>query len=286
MESFSEKMKFDTAIIILNWNGKDLLRNCINSIMESEEKNYKIFVVDNGSNDDSLQSLNNKNLEIIRDKKNEGFVGGNNIGMKKALKENKNLKYFLLLNNDTLVKKNWLTYLKQSAEKEKRRGVIGAKQYNFQGKKTISSGNFGFFGVKYFWEEKFDKEVDWVSGACFLVKKEVIDKIGFLGELYQPIYYEETDFETRAKNAGYKIIYCPKSEFLHLGGSDTKNEPEKFSSIFYRNRFIYFYKNNPFYLFSRIPADIFRGIKQKNLKNIFRAYLDAIKRMRDFKKKT
>ncbi len=278
-----KKNSYETAIVILNWNGGNMTRECVSTIKKYVKESYKIIIVDNCSTDNSLEGLDEgKDLKIIKNKTNEGFVNGNNIGMKFALNENPSLKYLVLLNNDTLVTLGWLKNMIRCAKSNKRYGVVGAKQFTFDKKPAISAGNMTFFGVKYIWNKKIT-EVDWVSGACFLIKKEVVEKIGYLNMLYQPIYYEETDFELRTRKAGFKVVYCPKSIFYHKGGSDTSINPAKFSLIFYRNRFIFFYRNKPLYLFSRIPVDIFRALKNKSLKLLISAYIQGIKRIYEFK---
>jgi GT2 family glycosyltransferase len=244
-------MKIKVCIIILNWNGREFLKNCLNSIKKNVSfKNYKVIVVDNGSKDGSQNMIKKrfKEVDLIENKKNNGFSGGNNQGMKHALKKYDPC-YVYLLNNDTLVEKNWLEEAIKCAESKKEIGIVGSKQLTFDRRPAISAGWIRLLGIKYYYGNQ-EKEVNWVSGAGFLIKKEVLEKIGFLDEIYNPVYYEETDLEKRAILAGFKVIHCPKSIFLHKGGVDVKSNKIPDKALFYRNRLIYFFRYYQRYIFS------------------------------------
>jgi len=269
-------MKKRVVIIILNLNGIDYLRNCLKSIRENTNyKNYKIIVVDNNSTDGSKEMIQLKfdNIDLIKNKINRGFSGGNNDGIKYAI-EKYNPEYFYLLNNDTLVKKNWLSEAIKVLKKTNA-GIVGSKQLNFNEQPTISAGWIRRFNVKYYYGDK-EKEVGWVSGAGFMIKRDVIESIGMLDEIYNPAYYEETDFEKRAINKGFKIVHAPKSIFLHAGGKTFDKEFNNFSEIFYRNRFIYFMRYyGLIYFIPRILSDILKQFKSKGItgvKKLFKYY--------------
>jgi len=269
------------CIIILNFNGKNLIRNCLESIKNNTlYKNYKVIVVDNASTDSSVEIIR-KNfgwIDLVQNKKNYGFSKGNNIGIKYALKKY-NPDYFLLLNNDTKVTKNWLTNLVKVAESNKRIGILGCRQLNFKGKPAISAGWILPHKVKYYWGNEI-KEVNWVSGACWLIKKEVIKKIGFIDECFT--YYEETDFIARARKAGFRIVYVPSSVIYHKGGVTYKKfDDEIVFEMFYKSRIRCFLKNFPFYYLPlRILLDLFKALKSKKIKLLFKAYLEGINSLR------
>jgi len=264
----------------LNYNGKKYLKNCLDSIKKNTfYKNYKVIVVDNNSTDGSKKMIKTKypKIDLIKNLKNEGFAKGNNICFKYTIKKY-NPSYFYLLNNDTLVKKNWLSEAIRTAEKNELVGIVGSKQLNFEGEPSISAGWIKMFGVKYYYGNE-EKEVGWVSGAGLLIKKEVIEKIGLLDEIYMPAYYEETDFEKRALYSGFKIIHCPTSIFMHKGGVTTSKLKTNFNQIHYQNRIIYFLRyHSLFYFFPRIVLDIIRGIKNKQLKEVLKGYRSGLKK--------
>jgi len=258
------------AIIILNFNEKEYLKNCLNSIKENiAYKNYKVIVVDNYSKDKSQEMIKSEFewVDLIENKLNRGFAGGNNDGIKYAIKKY-NPKYFYLLNNDTLVQKNWLVEAIKTMEKSEDNGIVGSKQLNFDKEELKCAGWIHMFGVKYYFGD-IEQSVNWVSGAGFLVKREVFDKIGLLNEIYDPAYYEETDFQKRALRAGFEIIHSPKSIFLHKAGQTTKRNQKYFLEIFFRNRLIYFYKNyNLLYFLPRILGDIIKQFKKEGIEGV------------------
>lgn len=207
------------SIIIVNLNGKKYLQDCLNSIKKNTEyPNYDVVVVDNNSKDGSKELIKQKFrwVDLIENKENRGFSGGNNDGIKYAINKY-NPDYFLLLNNDTTVEKNWLNEAVKTAQKSENTGIVGLKQLTFERKPAISAGWIKSFKIKYYFGDS-EKKVGWVSGAGFIIKKEVIQKIGLLDEMYNPCYYEESDWEKRAMLNGFDIVYCPRSVFLHKGG--------------------------------------------------------------------
>lgn len=214
------------AIIIVNWNNfKDTIE-CVLSVQKINYPNYKIFLVDNGSTDDSyfeLKPLASDKVEVIETGKNFGFSGGNNIGIKKALAEN--FYHILLLNNDTTVEPDFLSELVKVAENDNRIGIAGSKIYFYEDSKRIwyGGGKFTWFGGgRHLQYEKLDenpnekevKETGYMTGCSFLIKSEVVRKIGELDERFF-LYYEDTDWSLSAKEAGYKIVYVPSSKVYH-----------------------------------------------------------------------
>jgi GT2 family glycosyltransferase len=272
------------SIIIINLNGKKFLKNCLKSIIKNTNyENYNIIVVDNGSTDGSQQLIKSKfkKVELIENKKNEGFSKANNLGINFAIKRY-HPDYFYLLNNDTFVNKDWLNEAIRSMEKSEKRGIVGSRQFTFEKKPAISAGWIKTFKTKYYFGEQ-EKEVEWVSGAGFMIKKEVFEKIGLFDEMYSPLYYEESDFEKRAFKNDFKIIYSPKSIFFHAGGGDSKNEKLiNLNEVFYVNRARFFSK----YLFSgliiRFFLDLFRTRKKIKILRLIELYFNGIK----YRKKT
>ncbi|MDH3324197.1 MAG: glycosyltransferase family 2 protein [Candidatus Peregrinibacteria bacterium] len=262
------------VIIILNLNGRNYTKNCLNSIKKNTfYKNYKVVVVDNNSTDGSQGLIKSrfKWVDLIENKKNRGFSGGNNDGIKYAIKKY-DPSYLYLLNNDTLVKKKWLTEAIKTMNKSDKIGIVGSKQLNFNEKSAISAGWIRPWGINYY-QGNIEKDVDWVSGAGFLVRRGVFKKIGLIDEIYNPAYYEETDFEKRAMKSGFKVIHSPKSIFLHKGGVTSNKEINNFSELFYRNRFIYFIRNHGiFYFLPRMLFDCFREFRRGGFSKIIRLF--------------
>jgi len=237
-------MQKEIYIIVLNWNGRKDTLECLESLKNIDYTNYKIIVVDNNSQDGSVFEIKKKHSKaiVIQNKTNLGFAGGNNIGIKYAT-ENK-ADYILLLNNDTTVEKTFLNELVKVGDSDKNIGLVGSKIYYydepnriwFAGGKVNWLRNSGMhIGLDIIDNGQFNKkkEVDYLTGCCLLIKREVIEKIGTLSEDYF-LYYEDTDYSLRAQNAGFKCIYAPKSKIYHKISRSTK--PGSPSYIYYHSR--------------------------------------------------
>jgi len=265
------------CVIIVNYDGKKFMKDCLDSInLKTKYPNYKVIVVDNNSTDGSAEFLKKKYplVKLIKRDKNDCISKAFNLGAREAI-DNENAEYIYFLNNDTKVEMFWLTEAVKLIEKDPRIGIVGSKQLSFDGRDAISAAWMNPFTTKYYFGRE-EKEVDWVSGAGFLVKKDVFDKIGFFDESYIPFYYEETDFEKRAQLAGFGIFFCPASIFFHRGGasSSKKGVKEKFLFSFYRNRIRYFLKFYSFIFFlPRLVKDFVWATKKGKFRFLFRAYL-------------
>lgn len=202
----SEKRgKATVSIIIVNWNGRKLLEDCLNSIMEkTDHPNFRVIVVDNGSTDNSVEMVRNKfpTVELIINERNLGFAKANNQGIKYAFKMGSN--YFLLLNNDTkITQKEWLKKLVESMTHPKT-GILGCKILYPDGSPH-----------QHLSDHK--TEVNTIKGAVFLIKTEVVERIGLFDEKFSPAYGEEGDYCARAKAAGFKVMYGPSVTIIHQG---------------------------------------------------------------------
>ena len=176
--------------------------------------------------------LPHQKLSILRIEKNCGFTGGNNIGIEYIVKERKT-DYILLLNNDTVVDKEFLGELIKVAESDERIGIVGPTMYYYDNPKIIWVGG----GGKIYWNKgkinlirsneiddwQFDEivEVDYVAGCALLAKNELFENIGYLNPEYFA-YWEETEWCVRAHKAGYKVLYVPKAKIWHKIASTTR----------------------------------------------------------------
>ena len=336
------------SIIILNWNGwKDTIE-CLESVYQITYPNYDVIVVDNGSENDSLDQirdycrgnnpvqsefvkyqLSNKPLQIIeceprniksilsyektsqflssnnrlilvKNKKNEGFTEGNNIAMRLAI-DYIDPKYVLLLNNDTVVDRNFLTELITVGESDPNIGFVGPKiyYYNYDGsKKTIqfagAKQNTWTFNPKHIGYNKIDAgqydenyAVDYIHGSCILAKVKMIKQVGMLDSTFIS-FREENDWGIRGSKEGWKSVYAYRSKVWHKGGGSTKNRKGRSIAIYYmvRNEFLFMKKHaknyqqlvylcNFFIIEFWWHIGIFL-IYQKNL-NATQAYLKGVK---------
>jgi GT2 family glycosyltransferase len=221
------------AIVIVNWNSFDVTQNCLASLRSIDYPNYKIIVVDNGSNDSSGDKLKSEFPEIIllKNEENLGFTGGNNIGIEFAL--NNDLELVMLLNNDTIVTPKFATNLVTFLQQDVNIGAIQPKIMFNQEREIIWNAGSSFSKVWHLTKTigmgEFDKgdydtqrEIPWVTGCCFLTKSSIIREIGKLDDCFF-IYYEDTDWSFRIKQKGYKLIYEPSSKIYHEVGKSNDN---------------------------------------------------------------
>ena len=234
-------MKSDLSIIILNFNTKDLLDTCLSSILKvSENLALEIIVVDNNSSDGSFEMVKTKypEVQLIQNNRNLGFSAGNNAGIKKARG-----KYILFLNSDTEVIGNSLLTMVKLLDNKPNIGILGPKLVYPD--KTIQKSVGNFYSLpEVVLNTRYSPDrqmaVDWVSGACFLVRREVFDKIGLLDEnLF--MYMEEVEFCYRAKQNSVLTVFTPEAYVLHKErGSSTSGREDAILNIY--KGLIYFYQ--------------------------------------------
>jgi len=236
------KSSIDLSIILVNWNAKKLLKQCIESIInETKKVSYEIILVDNNSTDGSAQMVeeNFKSVVLIKNSENRGFAAANNQAMKIAKGD-----YILLLNSDTVVLNDALDKCYERILGEDKIGLIGCKLlnsdmslqpscYNFNSLlnaimfktkaiKFINKKNrYKYEGLMQSFDYNTEMDVDYVCGAFMLYKRDILEKVGFLDESFF-MYAEETDYCARIKEAGYRILFYPGAEIIHYGGGSSK----------------------------------------------------------------
>lgn len=222
------------SIIILNWNGLEDTIECLESIKKITYPNYEVIVVDNGSKGNDAEVLREKfgkYIHLIRNEKNYGYTGGNNIGIKYAL-NNCQPDYLLILNNDVVVDPDFLTEMVRMAESDASIGIVGSKTclYNSPDRLQLAwyevdmdKGRAFHVGSGEVDQGQYGdaKEVSYVQGSCFLVKQKVIQNAGLFDESYF-CYWDETDYCFRVRKAGYKIVYAPSAKIWHKKSTSLK----------------------------------------------------------------
>ena len=236
------------SIIILSFNTKELLRNCLESLKDNQE----IIVVDNGSTDGSPQMVEGEfpKVKLIKNQKNLGFGAGNNQALRQAQGE-----YILLLNSDTLVKNNAPLKMAEFLAKHPGVGVVGCKLLNPDGGPQPSAGpfpNLWVSAIMLFAEHWLGdlvrssfaqtKEVDWVMGAALMIRREVIKKAGLMDEGIF-MYMDEVEWCYRIKKAGFKVMFYPGAEIVHLFTGSSKTGRQDPILNIYRG-LLYFYQKH------------------------------------------
>ena len=230
-------------------------------------------------------------LVFIQTGENLGFAGGNNVGIRYALAKD-NFEYIWLLNNDTVIDKSALSEMVKLIESNSKIGVVGSKLLFYDKPNTIQAigggkinkwtkvpepiGRLESDNVKR--SKKLD--LDHIIGASMLIRKKIIEEVGFMDESFF-MYLEETDWCIRIKKAGWKLFYCPRSKIWHKEGKTIGNKNPIQDYYIVRNCFYFVTKNYPLYLPVCLLYSIYRFIlpklvrrESKRLKFTMKAYLD------------
>ncbi len=221
------------SIIVLNYNAGELLLNCIDSLKKSTYQNIEILVVDNISSDDSHTKCKKQfpDIKLIQNKKNLGYCGGNNVGIKEAKGE-----FIVILNPDTIVEENWLDEM-FNAFNEFGDGLYQPKIISLNESDIIqSTGNmihafgFGFArdkGKKIIEKKEEIEKIGYASGTCLFTTKKVLEKVGLLDE-FLFLYHDDLDLGWRAAQIGINSYYVPKSKIFHAESYSLKWSAKKF----------------------------------------------------------
>lgn len=248
-------MEIKVSVIILNYNTKDLTCDCIKSILKIEnEIPYEIILVDNASTecDPIIFEQQFPDIHVVKNDTNLGFSRGNNIGIDLAKGD-----YILLLNSDTLLRNDTISYSYRKLEADKTIGALSVKLSNPDGTVQLTANKFPtlknelmellritkFFLKKerseFFLGSEFDhrteKECDWIWGTYFFFPKALLNN--FKNKLLPDqffMYGEDIDWCWKIKKLGFRIMYFPDAEIIHYGGASLVEEEEKkyFERIF------------------------------------------------------
>ena len=226
-------------IVIPIWNQPALTKDCIESIFKNTvSSDYRIILVDNASDDETknyLQGINKlwpRQMTLIRNEKNLGFVKAVNQGIAAS-----SAAYVCLLNNDTLVTKNWLKEMIAIAESADDIGIVNPSSNNL-GQKPAGGEPLELYAEKMSKESGQSIELGAAVGFCMLIKRKVIEKIGAFDEIYGMGNFEDTDFSRRAVKAGYRCVRACGA-YVHHRENTSFNKVKTFEDDFKRNREIY-----------------------------------------------
>lgn len=251
-------MKTDRAplvsIVVLNWNGLKHTKVCLEHVQKLDYQNYEVVIVDNGSSKEEKDYLRtyvekHPGTLFVDNPTNRGFTGGHIDGLAQASGE-----YIVLLNNDAVMKKD---YLKRALQyfKDPKVAVVGGRSYFWNeqdGHNLFDETNpyYSYQSVNVVTGEAFMQQADFglaqevnnVSGSCVVVRRSVIEGVGYLYDRFFA-YFEETDLFARFKRAGYKVLYSPDLQIWHRNGASTGSGSYFFYYRIFRNRFIFAMRN-------------------------------------------
>jgi N-acetylglucosaminyl-diphospho-decaprenol L-rhamnosyltransferase len=262
---------FDLSVIIVSWNTRDLLADCLHSINAGRGAlAVEVIVVDGGSSDGSPEMIaeNFPWVQLEARPENVGFPKGNNIGLAKA-----GGRLLLLLNPDTVIIGEALATMAHYLGANPEVGIVGPKLLNPDGSIQSSRRRFPTFATGLFestWFQPFAprslmegyyaadlpddviSDVDWLVGACLMTRRDVLESIGPLDEAYF-MYSEELDWCRRVKEAGWRVVFLPEAQIVHHVGKSSDQAVTERHINYQRAKLRYFRKFH-----GRVPAAILR----------------------------
>ncbi|MDR2511547.1 MAG: glycosyltransferase family 2 protein [Bacteroidales bacterium] len=292
-----------TAVVILNWNGRNFLEKFLPIVVEYSPT-AEIIVGDNASTDTSIDflSANFPQIKIIQNDKNYGFAGGYN-----RVLEQVDAEYLVLLNSDIEVTPHWIDPIVEMLEKNPKIGAVQPKLLSYYERNQFeyagaAGGYIDFLGYPFCRGRIFDtveadkgqyndeKQIFWATGAAFFIKKDVFFKVGGFDEDFFA-HQEEIDLCWRLQSAGYQNFYCPTSVVYHVGGGTLPKASPFKNFLNFRNNLFLLYKNLPNKKFIpifllRIFLDCIASLKilfsdgMKASWAVARGYFDFFKKMK------
>lgn len=248
----------DVSIIIVAWNVRDFLHDCLESIyQETKGIDFEVIYVDNASEDGSAKMVRKDfpRVVIIQNTQNKGFVGANNQGIEVAKG-----RYVLLLNSDTVILHNAIAKAVEFADAHPEAGTVGCKiltpdgtlqRHCFMYPSVLNMFLYATFLYKIFPKSKFFgrvrmtwwnfddvREVETISGCFSLARREAIKQVGLMDDVYF-MYGDDIDWCYRFKKMGWKIMFTPDAEIIHRNGQTTKLKPSKFMLQLYGSTLIF-----------------------------------------------
>jgi len=252
------KEPIDLSIIIVNWNTRDLLTPCLQSVYDTTSNlDFEVVVVDNASTDGSQAMVRQQfpHIHLIANRENVGFARANN----QAMRVSKG-RYALLFNSDALLLANAVQVMISLAEANPQAGIIGAQLLNPDGSFQASHTPFPNLWQEFLilsgagrmlyghWypsrgpqEDQGPQMVDYVEGACMLVRREAFEDVGGLDEGYF-MYAEEVDWCYAMREKGWQVWYQPAAKVIHLGGGSSRGRRTQREADLYRSRVQFFRK--------------------------------------------
>ncbi len=236
----------DISFVIVSWNARQHLLNCLNSLSNPSGCTQEIIVVDNGSTDGSIELVETQfpEVKLIKNKENLGFARANNIGIRASKG-----RYVCLINSDAIVLNNCIGGLMKFMDENSSVGMAGPKilnpnktiQYSCRHFPSVWNNLCQAVGLNYifpksaffsdwfmsYWSHDSIRSVDVLSGCFWMVRKEALVDIGLLDERFF-IYGEDIDWCKRFHKAGWDVVFYPGAEAIHFGGASSGNAPIRF----------------------------------------------------------
>jgi len=229
------------SVIVLSWNGMEYLGDCLSALLSQDYPDFEVIVVDNGSSDGSADLVTARfpQARLIRNGRNLGFAGGNNVGLQAATGD-----VMVLLNQDTVVQPGWLGALVEALSIDSGIGIVGGKALypdgivQHAGGYVNERGEGSHYGYQQQDAGQFDqaRDVDYVTGAALAITRRAFGAVGGLDEGFAPAYYEDVDWCYQVRRAGFRVVYTPQAVLIHKEASAVTDVSHERMCVFHRNR--------------------------------------------------
>jgi N-acetylglucosaminyl-diphospho-decaprenol L-rhamnosyltransferase len=252
-------MRLDVSAIVVNWNTHDLLAQCLASLLDTiGSLDMEVLVVDNASSDGSQAMVRSRfpDVRLIENRENVGFARANNQAT--ALSRG---RYMLMINSDAIATPGAIQSMVDLADAESRAGIVGAQLLNPDGSFQASHTSFPTLWQEFLiltglgrllrgrWypshgpmQDRGPQIVDYVEGACLLVRRQAIEEVGGLDEGYF-MYAEEVDWCYAMKQGDWQVWYQPNARIIHYGGASSCHRRTQREADLYRSRVRFFRKH-------------------------------------------
>ncbi len=272
----------DISIIIVNWNTREILRDCLNSVHEQTEGiSFEVVVVDNASVDGSAGMVQEKfpQVILIENTENRGFAAANNQAIEVAKG-----RYVLLLNSDTIILDNAIAKTMKFADENPDAALVGCKVLYPDGRlqtncfmypsalnmflsatylsKLLSRNRFFGRACMEWWDYSDAREIEVNTGCYSLVRREAIDQVGVMDERYF-VYGDDADWCYRFKKAGWKIMFTPEPQIIHYHGKTTKHKKREFQLQLFGSKliFILLHRGRMAFMLARLMTIMFFALR-------------------------
>lgn len=291
-----------TLFIVVNYNGEAHIEQCLQSILDQPEGDFKIIVIDNNSSDGSpalIESLveRTEKIKLIRNDENRGFTGAVNQGIRQSDSE-----FIALVNNDAFLETKWLEYMNKAAESHNEAGIFASKMVLTNGRLN-STGHVIYRGFAvvdrgFLDEDRGQYDVaEYVQGACAgaaFYRRDLFDEIGLFDDDYF-MFNEDVDLSLRALVNGWKILYVPDAVAYHVHSAAAGGQFSELSVYYNSRNMVWTYLKNvpspqiwfelPWFLMRNFASILFHILVMRHPRAILKSKYDALKELRRVWKK-
>lgn len=241
---------YETAILILTYNGIENTVECLESLKKQIYKDYQVIIVDNASADSTVDTVKSgyPDVFVLENKQNLGYAGGNNAGLAYCIE--KNFKYVFIINNDIILEPDALQKMVQFIENYPDAGIIGPINYSYYNRNEVQFLSSKLILDKYEFHVNTELsesctfyETDYVNGAAMLLRIDLLKEIGCFDENYF-LFWEESDLCLRTRRTGYKCIMLTNAKIYH-------KESASFGTAFLSPLKNYYLQRNKLYFFKK-----------------------------------